>query len=163
MKLARRNTEQYFLYAFYTEICTQMCKSVIFGRVRNIFKATGVSRWSGMSITCEEPPVYGTKSGCGAGTMATTQVGMFWKNRKMSKKWVHLGYSVLDFREGAWYLVHSNLIVAAEVCTTLSPKAHFSARTHMLNTLGTTKFSPPVFIYRRYVYIWLTWVIWKSS
>jgi len=77
-----------------------MCKSATFGRVRNTFKGTGVSRWSGMSITFEEPAVVGKLSGCGAWIMATTQVGIFRKNRKMLKKWVLLGYSVLDFTEG---------------------------------------------------------------
>ena len=78
-----------------------MCKSATFGRVRNIFKGTGVSRWSGMSITFEEPAVVKGLSGSGAWIMATTQVGIFRKNRKISKKWAFLGYSVLDFREGA--------------------------------------------------------------
>jgi len=146
VKLAGRNAEQYFLNAFYTEKCTQMCKNVIFGRVRNTFKWTGVSRWSGMSITCEEPAVYGTESGCGPRIMATTQVGIFRKNRKMLKKWVLLGYSVLDFTEGAWYLVQSNLIVVAEVYTTLSPEGNFSAPTHLLKTLGMTKISRPLVI-----------------
>ena len=163
MKLAGRNTDQYFLNAFYAEKWTQMCKSATFWTVISLLGATGVSRCSGMSITFEVSAVVRKLVGCGAWIMATTQVGIFRKNRKISKKWAFLGYSVLDFREGAWYLVHSNLIVAAEVYTTLRPKAHFSARTHMLYPLGTTKFSQPVFIYRR-VYIHIVHeASWKSS